>query len=54
MKNLLIGFVLGYLICTFVLQGQTGVETMLTQSFATLQGWFDHIILYIQQYTPKA
>jgi hypothetical protein len=54
MKNILIGFVLGYLVCTYVLQDLAGVESILTKVYTTLQGWFEYIILYIQQYTSKA
>ena len=54
MKNILIGFVLGYLVCTYVLQDLAGVESILTKAYTTLQGWFDYIILSIQQYIPKA
>jgi hypothetical protein len=45
MKNILIGFVLGYLVCTYVLQDLAGVESILTKAYTTLQGWFEYVIL---------
>jgi|TARA_R110002073_G_scaffold186174_3_gene344727 hypothetical protein len=54
MKNLIIGFILGYLICTYVLLGPQGVSDTIMQSFATAQVWGESAILWIQNYTPKA
>lgn len=54
MKNIIIGFVLGYLGCAYVLVGPQGVADTVTHSLMTLQGWFEYTILYIQNYTPKA
>jgi hypothetical protein len=54
MKNLIIGFILGYLVCTYVLVGPQGVSDTITQSFLTAQVWAESAILWIQNYTPKA
>ena len=54
MKNLIIGFIVGYLVCTFVLQGSSGVGVIITHSFETIQSWFETTIVYIQNYQPKA
>ncbi len=54
MKSLIIGFILGYLICTYVLLGPQGVSDTIMQSLATAQVWGENAILWIQNYTPKA
>lgn len=54
MKNLIIGFILGYLGCTFVLVGPQGVSDTITHSLITVQVWGESAILWIQNYTPKA
>jgi|TARA_X000001036_G_scaffold143914_1_gene136717 hypothetical protein len=44
MKNLAIGFVVGYLVCTFIIGGPGAVGTVVTDSVVQLSVWWDQAV----------
>jgi len=53
MKNLAIGFIIGYLVCTFIYGGAGAVGGVVEQSFAQLSIWWSQAIDMFNSYEPK-
>ena len=53
MKNLARGFIIGYLVCTFIYGGAGAVGGVVEQSFAQLSIWWSQAIDMFNSYEPK-
>jgi len=54
LKNLIIGFILGYLTFAFVQGGVDSVAYHIGWAFAEIQRLFESLVLWIQNYTPQS
>jgi|TARA_R110000782_G_scaffold11183_6_gene34313 hypothetical protein len=53
MKNLAIGFVIGYLVCTFIFGGAGAVGNLVEQSFSQVSIWWSQGLDMFNSYEPK-
>jgi|TARA_R110000751_G_scaffold212716_2_gene316290 hypothetical protein len=53
MKNLIIGFVIGYLVCTFISGGADAVGGVVEQSFSQISIWWNQAVDMFNSYEPK-
>lgn len=53
MKNLVVGFVIGYLVCTFVLGGAGAVGNLVEESFSQVTVWYNQAVDMFNNYEPK-